>query len=112
MKNQKNKSKSNTDGISMLLGGISNASSGLLNEMGYYFGKTREQRLVIFNQWVRDKDRANTDDCLVFGVLGAGKSYRTIKNMDFEGCVTGFGKLETNEGDCHEESKKYEQSKY
>lgn len=59
--------------ISTFLGGFSNASSGLYDEMGYYLGKTREQRLVILNQWVRDKDRTNSN-WLVTGIPGVGKS--------------------------------------
>jgi hypothetical protein len=59
--------------ISTFLGGFPNASSGLYDEKGYFLGKTREQRLVILNQWLRSKDRTNSN-WFVSGVPGVGKS--------------------------------------
>lgn len=59
--------------ISTLLGGFPNASSGLYDVEGYYLGKTRELRLVILNQWLRNKDRTNSN-WFVSGVPGVGKS--------------------------------------
>ena len=59
--------------ISTLVGGYPNASSGLNDEGGYYFGKTKENNLVIMNQWIRNKDRTNSN-WIVTGVPGVGKS--------------------------------------
>lgn len=59
--------------ISTLMGGYPNASSGLNDVGGYYLGKTKEHNLVIMNQWVRNKDRTNSN-WIVTGVPGVGKS--------------------------------------
>lgn len=59
--------------ISTLMGGYPNASSGLNDVGGYYLGKTKEHNLVIMNQWIRNKDRTNSN-WIVTGVPGVGKS--------------------------------------
>lgn len=59
--------------ISTFFGGFPNASSGLNDVSGYYLGKTKEQRLVILDQWVRSKDRTNSN-WIFTGVPGVGKS--------------------------------------
>lgn len=59
--------------ISTLMGGYPNASSGLNDQQGFYFGKTKEHNLVILNMWVRSKDRTNSN-WFVTGVPGVGKS--------------------------------------
>lgn len=59
--------------ISTLLGGYPNASSGLFDDKGYYLGKTKDLLLVILNQWIRNKDRTNSN-WVVTGVPGVGKS--------------------------------------
>ncbi|SEU22239.1 protein of unknown function DUF87 [Lacrimispora sphenoides] len=59
--------------ISTLLGGFPNASSGLYDEKGYFLGKTKDLLLVILNQWIRNKDRTNSN-WVVTGVPGVGKS--------------------------------------
>lgn len=59
--------------ISTLLGGYPNASTGLYDEEGYYLGKTKDLLLVIINQWIRNKDRTNSN-WVVTGVPGVGKS--------------------------------------
>lgn len=59
--------------ISTLLGGYPNASTGLYDEEGYYLGKTKDLLLVIINQWIRNKDRTNSN-WVVTGIPGVGKS--------------------------------------
>lgn len=68
--------------ISTLMGGYASASSGLNDVGGYYLGKTREQNLVILNQWVRNKDRTNSN-WIVTGVPGVGKS-TALKDIFFK----------------------------
>ena len=65
--------------ISSLVGGYPNASTGLNDDGGYYLGKTRDHRLVIMNQWIRNKDRTNSN-WIVTGVPGVGKS-TALKNI-------------------------------
>jgi hypothetical protein len=59
--------------ISTLLGGYPNASTGLYDQEGYYLGKTKDLLLVIINQWIRNKDRTNSN-WVVTGIPGVGKS--------------------------------------
>ena len=59
--------------ISSLMGGFPNASSGLNDPYGFYLGKTREGRLVILDQWIRNKDRTNSN-WYISGAPGVGKS--------------------------------------
>jgi len=69
--------------ISTLLGGFPNASSGLYDEKGNYLGKTKEMMLVILNQWIRNKDRTNSN-WFVSGVPGVGKSTALKKIFSME----------------------------
>lgn len=68
--------------ISTLAGGYPNASSGLNDAEGYYLGKTKDQHLVILNQWIRNKDRTNSN-WVVTGVPGVGKS-TALKDIFFK----------------------------
>lgn len=65
--------------ISTLLGGFPSASSVLFDEQGFYFGKTQNDKLVILNQWIRSRDRTNSN-WFVTGVPGVGKS-SALKKM-------------------------------
>ncbi len=38
--------------ISTFLGGYPNASSGLNDPKGFYFGKTKDHNLVVLDQWL------------------------------------------------------------
>lgn len=59
--------------ISTFLGGYPNASSGLNDSKGFYFGKTKDHNLVVLDQWVRNRDRTNSN-WIVTGIPGVGKS--------------------------------------
>lgn len=49
------------------------AAAGLNDKGGYYIGKTKNNRTVIANQWLRGKDRTNSN-WIITGVPGTGKS--------------------------------------
>lgn len=59
--------------ISTFVGGFPMASAGLNDKDGYYLGKTRNKRLVRLNQWLRNRDRTNSN-WLFTGIPGSGKS--------------------------------------
>lgn len=59
--------------ISTFIGGFPMASSGLNDKNGYYLGKTRNNRIVRVNPWMRNKDRTNSN-WIITGVPGVGKS--------------------------------------
>lgn len=59
--------------ISSFLGGFPMASTGISDEGGYYIGKTRDNKLVLLNMWLRGKDRTN-GNWFVSGIPGVGKS--------------------------------------
>lgn len=59
--------------MSTLWGGFPMANAGINDAGGYYIGKTKNNRLIILNQWVRDKDRVNSN-WFISGVPGVGKS--------------------------------------
>ncbi|MBS6953500.1 MAG: DUF87 domain-containing protein [Enterocloster asparagiformis] len=59
--------------ISTFFGGFPMAAAGLNDKEGYYLGKTANNRIVRLNQWLRDKDRTNSN-WIVTGVPGVGKS--------------------------------------
>lgn len=54
-------------------GGFPMANSGVNDIGGYYIGKTRQNRLIILNQWMRNKDRVNSN-WIITGLPGVGKS--------------------------------------
>lgn len=54
-------------------GGFPMANSGINDVGGYYIGKTKQNRLVILNQWLRNKDRVNSN-WIITGLPGVGKS--------------------------------------
>ena len=54
-------------------GGFPMANSGINDVGGYYIGKTKQNRLVILNQWLRNKDRVNSN-WMITGLPGVGKS--------------------------------------
>lgn len=59
--------------LSTFTGGWPMAAAGLNDKGGYYIGKTRNNRTVIVNQWLRGKDRTNSN-WIITGVPGTGKS--------------------------------------
>jgi Predicted ATPase len=59
--------------ISTLIGGFPMANAGINDINGYYLGKTKNNRIVRVNQWLRDKDRINSN-WFISGVPGVGKS--------------------------------------
>lgn len=65
--------------ISTFFGGFPMSNPGINDPGGYYLGKTKNNRLVILNQWMRNKDRVNSN-WFITGVPGTGKS-TTIKDL-------------------------------
>lgn len=59
--------------ISTFAGGFPMANAGLNDVGGYYIGKTRNNRIVRLNQWLRSKDRVNSN-WFISGLPGVGKS--------------------------------------
>lgn len=59
--------------ISTFIGGFPMAAAGLNDKGGYYLGKTKNNRTVIVNQWLRGKDRTNSN-WFISGIPGTGKS--------------------------------------
>lgn len=59
--------------LSTFLGGFPMADSGLMDKDGCYLGKSKNNRTVIVNQWLRGKDRINSN-WFFTGVPGVGKS--------------------------------------
>lgn len=59
--------------LSTLMGGFPMANPGIYDDGGYYLGKTTNNKLVIVNQWLRSKDRTNSN-WFITGVPGVGKS--------------------------------------
>lgn len=59
--------------ISSFTGGFPMANAGINDKDGYYIGKTKGNRLIILNPWLRNKDRVNTN-WFITGLPGVGKS--------------------------------------
>lgn len=59
--------------MSTFTGGFPMANSGINDVGGYYLGKTKQNRLIILNQWLRNKDRVNSN-WIITGLPGVGKS--------------------------------------
>lgn len=59
--------------ISTFVGGFPMANSGINDPGGYYLGKTKGNKLVILNHWLRNKDRVNSN-WFITGLPGSGKS--------------------------------------
>ena len=59
--------------ISSFVGGFPMSNPGINDEDGYYIGKTKNNRLIILNQWMRNKDRINSN-WFITGMPGVGKS--------------------------------------
>ncbi len=59
--------------ISTFVGGFPMAAAGLNDPEGYYLGKTLNNRLIILNHWLRNKDRVNSN-WFITGLPGTGKS--------------------------------------
>lgn len=66
--------------MSTFTGGFPMANSGINDVGGSYFGKTKQNRLIILNQWLRNKDRVNSN-WFITGVPGVGKSSFVKKFM-------------------------------
>lgn len=74
--------------LNTFLGGFPMANPGIYDDGGYYLGKTTNNKLVILNQWLRNKDRTNSN-WVILGVPGVGKStaLKTILAKEFAfGC--------------------------
>jgi len=69
--------------ISTLLGGYPMAAAGINDPEGYYFGKTLNDRLIILNHWLRNKDRVNSN-WFITGLPGTGKSSLLKKIFTYE----------------------------
>lgn len=65
--------------ISTFIGGFPMANSGLNDNGGYYLGRTKNDRIVRINQWLRKRDRTNSN-WFITGVPGTGKS-TTLKTL-------------------------------
>lgn len=65
--------------ISSFVGGFPMANSGINDPGGYYLGKAKNNKLVILNQWLRNKDRVNSN-WFISGLPGVGKS-TTLKDI-------------------------------
>lgn len=59
--------------ISTFFGGFPMANSGINDNGGYFLGRCKNRRLVILNQWLRNKDRVNSN-WFITGLPGVGKS--------------------------------------
>lgn len=69
--------------ISTLVGGFPMAAAGINDMGGYYFGKTLNERLIILNHWLRNKDRVNSN-WFITGLPGTGKSSFLKKIFTYE----------------------------
>lgn len=71
--------------ISTFVGGFPMANSGINDPGGYFLGKTtKTNRLVILNQWLRSRDRVNSN-WFITGLPGSGKStvIKSITTKEF-----------------------------
>lgn len=59
--------------MSTFTGGFPMANAGLNDPNGFYMGKTKNNRIVRLNMWLRNKDRVNSN-WFISGVPGVGKS--------------------------------------
>lgn len=59
--------------VSSFFGGFPMANSGINDPGGFYIAKTKTGRLIILNQWMRNKDRVNSN-WFITGLPGVGKS--------------------------------------
>ncbi len=69
--------------LSSFIGGFPMAASGIRDESGYYLGKTGTEDLIFLNQWLRNKDRVNSN-WFITGLPGSGKSTFLKKLMTYE----------------------------
>lgn len=69
--------------ISTLLGGYPMAADGIMDVTGVYLGKTKSGRFVILDQWLREKDRVNSN-WFIAGMPGTGKSTFIKKILRYE----------------------------
>lgn len=69
--------------ISTLIGGFPMAADGIIDFKGYYVGKTKSGRFVILDQWLREKDRVNSN-WFIAGMPGTGKSTFIKKILRYE----------------------------
>ena len=58
---------------SSFFGGFPMAASGVNDEGGYFIAKTRNEKLIMLNQWLRNADRVNSN-WFISGLPGSGKS--------------------------------------
>lgn len=58
---------------SSFFGGFPMAASGISDAGGHFLAKTRNEKLIILNQWLRNADRVNSN-WFITGLPGSGKS--------------------------------------
>ncbi len=73
--------------LSSFFGGFPMAASGIRDEGGFYMGKTGTDDLIFLNQWLRNKDRVNSN-WFITGLPGSGKS-TFLKTMDVKELAFG-----------------------
>lgn len=73
--------------LSSFFGGFPMAASGIRDEGGFYLGKTGTDDLIFLNQWLRNKDRVNSN-WFITGLPGSGKS-TFLKTMDVKELAFG-----------------------
>lgn len=73
--------------LSSFFGGFPMAASGIRDEGGFYIGKTGTDDLIFLNQWLRNKDRVNSN-WFITGLPGSGKS-TFLKTMDVKELAFG-----------------------
>lgn len=73
--------------LSSFFGGFPMAASGIRDEGGFYLGKTGSDDLIFLNQWLRNKDRVNSN-WFITGLPGSGKS-TFLKTMDVKELAFG-----------------------
>jgi len=69
--------------ISTFTGGFPMSAAGINDPDGYFLGTTINDRLVILNQWLRNKDRVNSN-WFITGLPGVGKSTIMKKIFAYE----------------------------
>lgn len=73
--------------LSSFFGGFPMAASGVRDEGGYYLGRTASDDLIFINQWLRNKDRVNSN-WFITGLPGSGKS-TFLKTIDVKELAFG-----------------------
>lgn len=85
--------------MSTFVGGFPMANTGINDMDGFYIGKTNTRKLVIINDWLRERDRTNSN-WFISGVPGTGKS-TFVK--DLVTCDTALNRTHTIIWDAEKE---------